>query len=189
MKTNEICVIDNKFVSSNKSIYYLSSINGFDLSLKDSQYKLLYICSYNSFTKNGSLKDSQNNLVYTFKNKIHFFKSPEIFINCYNENQEKKQINLKFASNSLILSGYNYTVEFYNKATESVETLEVNCSNKFNCTIYHYGKLICKFNSPKTINVDFKIEISPGVDTMFINILINSIYRYIQSLQIAAAAC
>ncbi|ORX84279.1 hypothetical protein BCR32DRAFT_277261 [Anaeromyces robustus] len=185
---NEICVIDNKFISQDNSIYYLKTKGKFSFKfyIEDVNNNKLFKSTYENFPKCGYLKDPENDKVlYKFKNIHHFTKANELIIECFENDRIMETIICNVMPNNS-LTRHRFIINFYNKAIKKNECLEVDCSKNFkDCNVF-YGKrkengiLICKFDSSHHLmGFNFKIEIAPKIDVMFIIILLNYIFRII----------
>ncbi|ORX84278.1 hypothetical protein BCR32DRAFT_291426 [Anaeromyces robustus] len=191
----EICAINHKYVSEDNTLYYLKSkgLIFYKYYIEDSKNQEIFNCKYGIFT--GSLEDPKTNKVlYKFNNKLHIGRPFELIISCFENDKEFNSIICKVKSKLAFLQ-FKYEVEFFNKALQKDEILEVNCSPQYkDCSIFYgrkdeNGVLICKFDSSKFFTgVDFKIQISRKVDTIFILILVNAIYRLIQRQKSSHAA-
>ncbi|ORX84276.1 hypothetical protein BCR32DRAFT_326007 [Anaeromyces robustus] len=193
---NEICVLDPKYVLKNDSIYYFKKKKSLSskMMLEDADHKEIYKCTYNNYSAQGFLKDPNEDVsLFKFKNILHFMKPNELIISSIKNDKETKELtcNVKIKSS---LKEFKYQIEFFNKASKKNEILDVYCSSDYKeCGIY-YGKrrengiLICRFDSSKFFTgIDFKIEIGPNIDTMFIIIIVNYIFRHIEGRRMAAA--
>jgi len=189
---NDIYVLDNKFISDKNAVYYMEGNRPVrsKFYIKDNKGKELYVCQYQLFS-DGNFKDSKGNNILSFKIKDHLFsKQSELNIK-YGENDQ----NICCMLTRRIAFGYfKFYVEFYNKATERNEILDVQIKFNFkNCNIYYgkqkeNGQLICSFSSPIKLKYNFKIEIAPNVDHLFINALVFNLVQLIRTKKAQGAA-
>jgi len=192
---NDICVIDEKYLSDENSIFYFKTIGKFlnyKFIFEDINHKLLYKCDYNGITGSIALNDPKTDrALLKMKNKIHLIKPNEIVISSFKNDKEISTVTCSYKS-KITFSNSIYRITFFNKATEKEELIEVECNGTYsNCAIY-YGKQkengikICTFESSKIFTgVDFKIEILPRIDSLFINCVIDHIYHLIQGKKAA----
>ncbi|ORX47373.1 hypothetical protein BCR36DRAFT_584878 [Piromyces finnis] len=180
---NNICVIDDKYVSEEKTTFHYKSTGKVFIHFQVEDEKNIIWYKLSGFTGERSLRDPKTNKVlFKFKSKTHLTKSNEIIITSMKDDKEIQTITCNSNVKSS-LKCYICEIEFFNIATEKKELIEIQCSPLFNyCSIYYgrkkeNGVLIGQFSSSKTLfNYDFKIDIAPGVDTLFILLLIIEIF-------------
>ncbi|ORX47370.1 hypothetical protein BCR36DRAFT_584876 [Piromyces finnis] len=195
---NNICVIDNDYVSEEKTTYYYKATGKFLLehTIEDVSNMPLYKYEYNVLKGKAKYLDPKtNNVLYKCKFKTHLTKPNELIISRMKNDKEVNSITCNFSS-KFSLKEFKYEIEFFNMATEKNELLEIECSAFYkNCSIY-YGKkkengiLICQFSTLKNFyyKANFKIDVIPGVDSLFILMIIIQIYQNIQGRKAAAAS-
>jgi len=194
---NDICVIDNEYLSEESSTYYFKSTGkiGIKYHFEDANNKVLYKCQYKTLSGNFNFNHPKTDRpLVKIKGKFHFLKPNDIYITRFKNGKEIDTVSCNIKVN-IKWSSYRYIIEFYNKATEKNEIIEVDCLGKYkDCTIYYglkkeKGIPICKFDSSKYfLGIDFKIDISPRVDTLFMLVVIEYVYHLMQTSKAAAAA-
>ncbi|ORX86183.1 hypothetical protein BCR32DRAFT_325071 [Anaeromyces robustus] len=168
---NEICVLNNRYISNTKTIFYLNCL----INARNQQYIItdenknnLFLCNiYNS--KKCKLFDINNAELLQFHIKTTLDGLRLYVDNC---NMYEDNLKIKFLQRKS-MKAIKYTIEYFNQYTGREEILDVNCtSNYFNIGIY-YGKrkeggsLICSINRPQVLSKNLIIEIAPDVDIMF----------------------
>ncbi|ORX47371.1 hypothetical protein BCR36DRAFT_371854 [Piromyces finnis] len=186
---SNICVIDDKYVSEEKTTYYYKSTGKvlLDFHIEDANNEMLYKHKTSSFTGKSTLCDpNSNKVLFKFKSKTHLLKPNEIIITSMKDDKEIQTITCNF-NDKFSFKCHKYEIEFFNMATEKKELIEIRCSTSFkDCSIYYgrkkeNGVLICQFSSSKScFSYDFKIVIVPGVDTLFILLIIIEILKCIK---------
>ncbi|KAG4084814.1 hypothetical protein H8356DRAFT_1317890 [Neocallimastix lanati (nom. inval.)] len=187
--SNKLVVLDSTSIFQNSLNYEFFSSFKFGVSkfiLKDDTGKELYIWSYQNFKRKGFLKDSEGKEIFSFTIKSVLLGRDFII----NKSDSDEQITISLRTSPSFVN-MKYEIEFFNKSTSKNEILYVNCKPGYRaCTIYYGkkkegGQLICNFERthfiPKSV---YKIEIVPGVDTIFINTII----YFIQLIQVRLTA-
>ncbi|ORX47375.1 hypothetical protein BCR36DRAFT_371858 [Piromyces finnis] len=173
---NNICVIDDKYISEETTTFYYRPIGNFmtDYHVEDANNNELYKHKYNSITGNSALLDPETDeKVFEFKSVGHLTKPSEIVITSMKDDKEIEKIT----------------------STEKNEIIEVKTVPLYKECFIYYGRkkengiLICKFSSSKFLfSFDFKIDIIPGVDTLFILLIIIQVFRSNQARNAAIYA-
>ncbi|ORX47372.1 hypothetical protein BCR36DRAFT_371855 [Piromyces finnis] len=189
---NNICVINDKYISEKKNTFHYKSKGKIfaHFQIEDANKKVLYKHKISNFTGKSTLCDPiTKKVLFKFKSDIHLTNKPyEIIITSMKDDKEIQTItcNCSFKPS---LKGYNCEYEFFNMATEKKELIELRCSTLFSKCSFYYGRkkengvLICQINTLKScLNCDYKIDIAPGVDTLFMLMI------FIETLMIIQAS-
>ncbi|ORX47374.1 hypothetical protein BCR36DRAFT_97017 [Piromyces finnis] len=192
---NNIRVINDKYVYEKKTTFHYKPGNFiFDFRVEDENNKMLYKHKYNGITGNSVLYDPKTDKkLFKFKVISHITKPNEIIITSMKDDKEMEKISCIQTVKPLFIK-YKCEIEFFNKATKKNEIIEVRCPS-FNkdCTVYYgrekeNGILIGQFSSKSFFGSDFKIDIMPGVDTLFILLIIIQVIRSVHARKVAAAS-
>ncbi|KAG4093662.1 hypothetical protein H8356DRAFT_1428650 [Neocallimastix lanati (nom. inval.)] len=168
-----ICVIDEKYVSKNRTFYkienlakYLSKIN---CNIYNNKEKKIYHCEKDKFL------DVEHNTLFEYKVNSYLTSTDlNIFIPKSNNN------NVTFKSKA----GLNIDINFFNKATNENTILKVkNHFLKSNIEIYDENKslIICSVKKDDMLGQNYTIEITEGIDTIFMLIVVIVLINVIKS--------
>ncbi|KAG4095654.1 hypothetical protein H8356DRAFT_1686716 [Neocallimastix lanati (nom. inval.)] len=175
-----ICVVDEKFVSEKPTKFQIENLNKFfkiNNNILDSCGKVLYHCEKNKFY------DRDNNVLFEYELKKGLSTSKLNII-----------INSKASSTTVIIKNrfaFNFELIFYNEALKKETTLKLKghvFKNSYEIMNEDSSSLLCSFKRNGLLNPSYSVEMTKGLDTVFMLILIIATTNIIQRNQAIAAS-
>jgi len=190
---SKLLVTNSNNVAQKRTYYHVERSNV--LAIGSSKYTIrsndeCYTCKVKSLKKMTTVYDMNDQPQFNFKFN-NGFTQKELLISGPNENDEVVTIPIL---NKSSFKNTKYQVVFLNKATNLKEsllvTINVYCTEVSIYSGSEGGALIGKMDKSRMINMNFGIEVSPGIDKYFFIALAFCIDKLIQDKKwMLSSAC